>query len=420
MHDVLVVGGGPVGNMAAATMAGAGLDVVLVEEHSEIGSPMDCTGILGVEAFDRFALPREAVVGELRKASLVSPRGLRVEVTAEQPIAYVVDRTCFDQTLASLAISRGVRFHLGSRVHRIEKNANWIEAWIVEGQQKVSLQAKAVVLASGVHYRLQRQLGMGHPAEFVITAQAEVRVEQSDVVEVYFSQKLGRGSFTWYVPFARDSTPMVRVGLLTQKGAMEKLRSFLERPEIAKRLREAKPHIRCSVIPIRPLQHTTLPRVVAVGDAAGLAKPTTGGGIYYGLISAQLAAETIVSAFDRSDFSAESFAAYERRWQRELGRELLVDRLFRRLASELTDQEIDRLFSIVGADGLMPKLLRRLRFDWHKDAIITLLKKPSVASILVRALFRSAVALSDQVSEADKLQNDSPGSPEHNEQESGE
>lgn len=388
MHDVLIVGGGPAGNLAAAEMAGAGLDVLVVEEHNEIGSPMDCSGILGVEAFERFCLPREAIMGELRKAILVSPGGFRLEFALKQPIAFLLDRTRFDQALASLAIRRGARFQLGSRVNRLELKTSGVEARIVEGQQTISLQAKAVILAAGVRYRLHLQLGMGRPAEIVTTAQTEVQVAPSDAVEVYFGQELGRGSFAWYVPFARASAPMARIGLLAQRGATTKLRSFLERPEIASRLERVNPHIRGSVIPIRPLQRTSMSRVLAVGDAAGLAKPTTGGGIYHGLISAHLAAETMVSAFERGDFSAECFAAYDRRWRKELSRELRVERIFRHLASGLTDREIDRIFSLASVNGLMPKLTRRLRFDWHKDAIITMLKKPSLASIFVRGLFR--------------------------------
>ncbi len=388
MHDVLVVGGGPVGSMTAAMMAGAGLDVILVEEHREIGCPMDCSGILGVEAFDRFALPRESVVGELRKASMVSPSGLRVDFATKRSVAYVLNRTYFDQLLASLAVSRGAKLRLGSRVCRIEPNSNGVEARVVGRQQAVSLQARAVVLAAGVHYQLQRQLGMGEPGELVMTAQTEVQVRQSDAVELYFGQEFGRGSFVWYVPFDRDSLPMARVGILTYGGAREKLRSFLKRPQIAERLQKENPPIRGSAIPIRPLQHTSLSRVLAAGDAAGFAKPTTGGGIYYGLISAHLAAETIIGAFNRGDFSAQSFAIYDRRWKRELGRELLVDRLFRRLATRLTDHEIDMLFSLASVNGLMPKLIRHVRFDWHKDAIITLLRNPIVAALFVRALFR--------------------------------
>ena len=61
---------------------------------------------------------------------------------------------------------------------------------------------------------------------------------------------------------------------------------------------------RQKILPLAPISRTYGDRLLAIGDAAGLVKPTTGGGIYYSLVSAALAAETLADAVSRNDLSA--------------------------------------------------------------------------------------------------------------------
>jgi flavin-dependent dehydrogenase len=125
-----------------------------------------------------------------------------------------------------------------------------------------------------------------------------------------------------------------------------------------------------------------------VGDAAGQTKPTTGGGLFYGLLCAQFAAETAILAFKRGDFSAGFLSRYEKRWKRRLGLELKVDFLFRRLFERLTDAELDACFRVVGSNGLLSKLSRKVHFDWHKDAVLAVLRQPQLTRIFLGSLLR--------------------------------
>ncbi|MGH9390690.1 MAG: FAD-dependent oxidoreductase, partial [Vicinamibacteria bacterium] len=76
-YDVLVIGAGPAGLSAARRLAESGFRVSVLEEHEQVGSPVNCSGILGLEAFDRFDLPATLTRHSLSEIEFISPRGER-------------------------------------------------------------------------------------------------------------------------------------------------------------------------------------------------------------------------------------------------------------------------------------------------------------------------------------------------------
>ena len=122
MYDILVVGGGPAGLYVADRLARAGRSVALFEEHPEIGLPVHCTGLLAAEAFTRFSLPHEAILGEPRATRFRSSAGYELSYCAPSPQTVVVDRHRFDQGLAVQAAQAGVQLFLGARVARSHRH----------------------------------------------------------------------------------------------------------------------------------------------------------------------------------------------------------------------------------------------------------------------------------------------------------
>jgi flavin-dependent dehydrogenase len=145
-------------------------------------------------------------------------------------------------------------------------------------------------------------------------------------------------------------------------------------------------HPRRKILPLGPIERTYSHRVVALGDAAGLVKPTTGGGIYYSLLSASLAAETVAEQLSRNELTAGGLANYERRWRKRLGAELRWQLLLRRVAQRLSDEDIDALFELARTDGVMPLVRRTAAFNHHREFIAALFKHPPARRLLLRAV----------------------------------
>ena len=109
MNDVIVVGGGHVGLYAASRLAQRGFQVLLLDQKKAIGERIVCTGIIGAEAFQKFDLPQDTVLGTIQQVRFFSPSGSFFDYNPPQVLARVVDRTRFNQYFANQARNSGAR-----------------------------------------------------------------------------------------------------------------------------------------------------------------------------------------------------------------------------------------------------------------------------------------------------------------------
>jgi flavin-dependent dehydrogenase len=271
-------------------------------------------------------------------------------------------------------------------VASLETDATQVRA--IAGEQFVT--ARLAILACGATYSLQRRLGLGLPPMHLQTAQAELPAETPPQdVELHFGRHVAPDGFAWVVPVLRPSgSSGVRVGVMASSDAAGCYRRFLDRVADRCGVSGAQALPRQKILPLGFIDRTYGNRLLVVGDAAGLVKPTTGGGIYYSILSADLAADTATEALRRDRLDAATLSQYQRAWRVRMADELQTQTELRRAVTRLSDAEIDGFFNLALTDGIMPIVRSTVRFNQHRDLIRALFRHPPARQFLFRSLVR--------------------------------
>lgn len=382
---MVVVGGGPAGSITARRLAERGRDVLLLEEHEAIGSPVHCTGLMGVEAFDEFDLPRETILGSADTARFWGAAGQSVTLRSNRIHAVVIDRPRFDSQLAEAAARAGVEVRSGYRAETVAVEPRAVRVRSNQGGREI--RARVCVLACGARYRFHRALGLGMPDVFLQSAQLETPFPAAPEIEVRLGRQIAPEGFAWLVPITRVTGTHARIGLMGATKIRERFAAFVDQVCARAGIERASiPPPRFKILPLGPVTKTYGDRVIAVGDAAGLVKPITGGGIHYGLLSGALAADVLGEALERDRMSASALARYERLWRRRLGQEIRIGLAFRRIAARLSDDSIDEIIELARVNGVIPLLQEKASFNWHRKAAVALLTHPSLRRIVFKSL----------------------------------
>jgi digeranylgeranylglycerophospholipid reductase len=373
LKDVVVIGAGPAGIHSAFLLAQAGLDVVLFEAQSRIGERAICSGVVGDEAFARFDLPKHPILSDIRCIQAVSPGGKKLEYRTDAPLAQVIDKGEFNRALAQRAVKAGAQLKLGCWVNSLEVEKNSVDVRYRSAEKgPASLRAQVAIITTGVNGSLNYALGLARPRQFLRALQTEVTLPPNghgNATRVFVGQGVAPGAFAWEIPLGNKRW---RVGLMTERDP---------EPFLAKLIQRVAPDIDFSTLRIdrkgiaqAAQGRCVIERVIAAGEAAGHIKTTTGGGIYYGLLSAELAAEVVIRAFRSKSFNAKTLGEFERYWRSTFGNELIVGLFARKLASHFTDGQIDGFFDVANASHLLFRLNGRLKFDWHHRALLATLR----------------------------------------------
>ncbi len=391
LYDVMVVGAGPSGSYLAYRLAKLGYRVLVFERHPKVGDAVCCTGIVGKECLDRFPVANNNISVQANSAKFYSPSGESLSLRKDTVQAYVVNRAAFDNELARRAQAEGAEYLMSASVNSLSLLDHRVAADVELEGNTGGFEGRVAVISSGFGGSMPGKLGLGKIGDFVLGAQAQVDINGVDEVEVYMGQSIAPGFFAWLVPTAPGKG---LVGLLTRRHPELYINNFLSRLQEQGKIASAEVKCRYGGIPLRPLPKTCRERVVVVGDAAGQVKPTTGGGVYYGMLCADIAADTIHEAFCAKDFSARKLAVYEKRWKQVLAREIQIGYLARRFYEKLSDSQIEQIFDIIRKNRIHEALLDSpdFSFDWHGDSILRVLgNKP--LSKTVRGLAKSLLPL---------------------------
>lgn len=330
MRDIIVVGAGPAGLIAGSEAAKAGADVLILEEDAVIGKPDHCTGLVSKTGLEKLVAPSSSfVLNEIKGARIFSPSGKGHDVITDETKAFVIDRTKFDLELARAAERSGAEVLTGESFPKDEKS-------------------KVVINAEGVKGRTSRLLGFNLPKS-IQAVQMDVEVDdfEKDIVELHIGRH-APGFFAWRIPRGDH----VRVGLACYRGVpLELLRNMIESDKNFARIKGGKS---LGILPGKvvvggPLRRTVVGNAMAIGDAGGFVKPTTGGGVALGGAIAQIAGRVAA----RHVLEGKPLKRFEKEWKSSYGRDFRVMKLAARIFSNMREEELEKSIAYAQRSGIL-------------------------------------------------------------------
>jgi geranylgeranyl reductase family protein len=337
-------------------------------------------------------LPPEIVENTFYGANFYSPKGNRFSVHLSQPVTCAVDRAKFDKYIAEKAQDGGASYRLNSRVEALIVKDAFAKGVIVKHEETAeNRQSSVVVDAEGISSRIIRETGLLRPRKLVKGVEAEVenaKNTEPDAVDVYLGNSYAPGFYAWLMP-KKDGT--AKVGLAARTGNPKELlqKLMLKHPAASRKLRSAR-ILKTTFHSITLGGPTAQPYssgFLAVGDAASQVKPTTGGGVIFGMTCAQVAAEVSSQALDRNDFSKEFLAKYQNRCRELLSFDMKIMLRVRKTLDALSDQKVDDAIALCAKLGLDKSLQNVKDIDFQGQTLLHVLRSPRMLTALAYFFF---------------------------------
>lgn len=325
-YDVLVVGGGPGGAIAAKTAVEKGLSALIVEKRPAIGAPVRCAEGIGKEALMEFIEPDPRwISAEMNGAGIVAPDGFFMKLesaSAGSKVGYVLDRKFFDRELVWKAAEAGADVAVKSRAC-----APIMEDGVVKGAKidycgnVTDVRAKVVIAADGVESKFSRWCGIDTTVpvreimsgvQYVMT---DIDIDPGATI-FYLGNDVAPEGYLWIFPKGKR-TANVGIGITGKKsGEGHRAKDYLDK-FVKKTFPNGKTleYIPGGVSVCRPLDCTVADGLMIVGDAARVVDPLTGGGIYNAMYTGRLAAEVAAECIGKGDVSKKALMKYDKEWR---------------------------------------------------------------------------------------------------------
>ncbi len=359
--DIVVVGAGPGGSMAARYCAEGGLKTILLEKKAEIGAPLRCAEGVSKKWLEEVGIEPEPmwIRGDMKGAIIKSPQGTTFQLDeskAGSEVGYVLERHLFDKALARDAAEAGAQIMMRTGATGVIRDGSGKLVGVKARSmgEEIEIYAKCIVAADGYESQVGRWAGIDTTLKLNdIDSCIQYRMCNIDCAPDYCEFVIGSvapGGYIWIFPKG-DGVANVGIGVMGRlcKGegdAKRYLDKFIaEDPRLSKgQILEIMggfvstcPGLDCAVDD----------NIVLVGDAARIIDPITGGGICHACRTGMYAGKVLTECAKKGDFSKAALMPYEKMWRDRMEDKLYRNWMAKEKLASLDDETIDELIKMI-------------------------------------------------------------------------
>ena len=352
-YDVVVVGAGPGGSMAARSCAEEGLRVLMVEKRQEIGAPVRCAeGVSKSELSSLVEVKKKWIAKEVQGAKIYSPDNTLITLSAEQAgneVGYILERKIFDRWLAKQAARAGADVLVKTAAVGVEKEKDGLRVKLRRAGEFFEVTAKMIIGADGVESRVGKWMGIDTTlklneiescVQYLITGLEDMY--DMDYCHFWIGHARSPGGYIWLFPKGNGSAN-VGIGVMpsmAEKPAKYYLDRFLESEGIST---TKIVEVVAGGVPVSPIDRISAERCLLVGDAARHADPITGGGIINAMRGGKIAGKVAAEAVKRDDFSAKFLSRYDELCREDFGKTLERNKVLQKKILKMKDETLNRI-----------------------------------------------------------------------------
>ena len=349
-YDVVVVGGGPSGSMAAWEAAKGGASVCILEKDRDIGYPVRCGEAAGHSGLVRFVELKESWIAEkITGLTLVSPSRFKVDIEFSSEIGYILNRRIFDYDLSRYAANSGAEVYTKSYVKNLLMKNRRVTGVVMDylGETK-EIKAKIVIGADGLTSQVGRwaglktQVRMKDMESAVQYSVSNVDIENNKMI-MYMGRKYAPGGYLWVFPKG-NRFANIGIGVSGKYSKDKSAKRYLDE-FMAREYPHAAIHTTmCGGVPCAsPMKKPIADGLMLVGDAAHQINPMTGGGIVSGMKGGWIAGQVAADAVNRGNCSEKALQKYPNRMRKDFGNKHYRYYNIKETVQHLSDDNLDSI-----------------------------------------------------------------------------
>ena len=349
-YDIVVVGGGPGGSMAALHSAKGGANVCLLEKTRDIGYPVRCGEAMGEWAIKQFFDPKPTwIAADIKRSRIVAPNGIPIDIPFNKEQAYVLNRRVFDYDLSLMASKEGANVFTKCYVKSIDRNdENGYDVHLDYLGEHKSIKTKLIIGADGIESRIGRwagiktQINMRDMESCIQYSVGNIEVD-SNRIDMYVGDNWAPGGYLWVFPKG-DGTANIGLGIGSKFNRKKSAKKYLDE-FIENKYPNATIHTTmCGGVPCsKPMTHPISDNVMLVGDAAHFINPITGGGIAAAMKSGMFAGQVASEAIIANDYSQNFLKKYVSLCQKDFTKRHEKIYKVKETITKLTDDEMNQM-----------------------------------------------------------------------------